>query len=136
MAGRPYNNIIYSDYNNGQTIFNYKEQTILVDETSGCCHIDRHLYKRRATVQNILDPMEHVKGEEYDFSQGFHSIKSFVKGVLVSVCHTYSLDWPSDYAASDIEAEYVSKNGTLFRLQSLRLHDWDNEIWKDLYNKE
>ena len=57
MAGRPYNNIIYSDYDNGQTILDYKEQTILVDETSGCCHIDHHLYKRRATVQNVLPPV-------------------------------------------------------------------------------
>ncbi len=138
MPGHPYNNIVYSAFPenvSASTQFDYDEKTIYVSESMGCCGWRGQLYRRRDVVCDVLDPMEYISGQEQEYSAGYHEFKYYENGEWVRSEYSYALDFSPKYAACDMEAEYVAVEERTFTLQTLKLHDCDNEVWQTLYNK-
>ena len=133
MTGRPYNNIVHSDIYT--TVFNYKNRTIhLVDEDGAT--ICEHWYKTRPIVHDVLNPMQHIRGVESNYSGGARNDDYFEKGRWVKSHIEFRIDSIDGYADSEIEAEYMADGDNSLTLRTVKLHDCDNEIWQVLYNKE
>ncbi len=122
MTGHPYNNIVYSDVETCKTEFDYENQTIHLEEVYGSSVSD-HTYKRRTVVTDILDPMQHLSGEEFNYSGGVRDEDYFDDGKWVKSIKVYPLD-DLDY---ELEAEYSSKGDRVFTLQSLKYYQIYNE---------
>lgn len=117
MTGKPYNNIVYSGSNSCLTYFYYDNQTIQVIEKTGGQqqHVENHLYRKRYMVSNILDPMQHVSGEDYGTCPWGYYKDIFENGKWVKSLKTY----PLDEAPSALVAEYAAIGERSFSLQSL-----------------
>lgn len=122
MTGHPYNNIVYSDVETCKTEFDYENKTIHLEEVYGSSVSD-HTYKRRTVVTDILDPMQHLSGEEFNYSGGVRDEDYFDDGKWVKSIKVYPLD-DLDY---ELEAEYSSKGDRVFTLQSLKYYQIYNE---------
>ena len=137
MTGQPYNNIVYTDYPehvNTSTLFDYEKKTIDVSESLGCGDWIGQLFRRRDVVGDVLDPMEFISGQELEYTASYHEFKYYENGKWVRTEYSYFLDYPSDYAVCNMDAEYVTVDERTFVLQTLQLHDCDNEIWQVLFS--
>ncbi|MBQ9893474.1 MAG: hypothetical protein IJM35_10015 [Bacteroidales bacterium] len=133
MTGHPYNNLVYSDEEACSAVFDYARKTIHLVEVYGSSVYD-HWYKKRAVVHDVLNPMQHTTGVESNYSGGCRDDDYFENGKWVKAHKEYIPDIMDGYAYTVIVADYVALKGANLSLQTLKLHDLDNEVWKDLYN--
>lgn len=131
MTGRPYNNIVYSEVSAGSTVFNYQDKTIHIYETSGSGYYE-HLYGLRDDIQDVLNPMKHIRGKECYYASG-STEDYFENGNWIKSIRVYQLD-DSDY---ELAADYVAIDERVFSLQSLSTYKWDKKEEKViLYSQE
>jgi hypothetical protein len=135
MTGHPYNNLVNPNGEACSTEFDYANKTIHLFEVHGSSVYD-HWYKKRPVVHNVLDPMQHISGVESNYSGLYRNDDYFENGRMVKSHIEYELDMIDGFAYDEIVAEYVAVDERNFSLQTLKLHDCDNEIWQDLYDKE
>lgn len=120
MTGKPYENIVYSSSGACTTYFNYDNQTIRVIEKTGR-YTENHLYRKRYMISDILDPMQHVSGENFGTCPWGDYKDVYEKGEWVKSLKTYPLDETS--SATALVAEYVATGERAFTLQTLRRYD-------------
>ena len=132
MTGYPYHNIVYSDEEACFTIFDYDKQTIRMSEVYGSGIYD-HLYGRRDVVADVLNPMRHISGTEFNYSGDTCNEDYFEDGKWVKAIIIYKLDEPT----YGIESEYHSSGDRHFTLKSLCYYSWvDDENRIILYKTE
>ncbi len=125
MTGHPLNNIVYSDVESCNTVFDYQRNTIRVTEVQGSQSAD-HLYGRRKVVTDVLDPFEHIKGVETSHGGGFDEYDTFENGQWVKSERTFDLD-DNDY---QIKADYELVRDSVIGLKRLWYRNrFQDEEW-------
>lgn len=131
MTGHPYNNIVYSNSETCSTEFDYDNQTIHMVEVSGSSVYD-HIYGKREVIQDALNPLRHISGQEVNYAGGVGNEDLFEDGKWVIARRIYPLD-NQNY---ELEAEYAAIGEREFALQHLKCYQWDNENVKQLLYKK
>ena len=135
MTGHPYNNLVNPNGEACSTVFDYANKTIHLFEVHGSSVYD-HWYKKRPVVHDVLNPMQHTDGIESNYSGSYRNDDYFENGRRVKSHIEYELDMIDGFAYAEIAAEYVAVDEQTFTLQTLKLHDSDNDVWQVLFNKE
>ena len=131
MTGHPFNNIVYSELESCNTVFDYQRKTIRVTEVQGSQSAD-HLYGRRKVVTDVLDPLEHIKGVETSHGGGFDEEDTFEKGQWVRSERTFDLD-DNDY---QIKADYELVRDSIVGLKRLWYRNrFNDEGWSLFYEE-
>ena len=132
MTGHPYHNIVYSDEETCFTVFDYDNQTISMSEVYGSGICD-HLYGRRDVVADVLNPMRHISGTEFNYSGDTCNEDYFEDGKWVKAIIIYKLDEPT----YGIECEYHSSGDRHFTLKSVCYYTWvDDDKRTVLYKRK